>query len=101
MLTNVPLLPTDKKADYNVDDFCGRCQVCANACPPEAILPAKVPVRGKQKWYVDFDKCIPFFNENFGCAICITVCPWSIPGRGARIVEQLKRRQERGKIAPT
>jgi len=98
VLSNAPLIPTVKNVDYNVDDFCGRCQVCANACPPEAILPEKVPVRGNQKWYVDFDKCIPFFNETFGCGICITVCPWSIPGRGTRIVEQLKRRQQRKSI---
>jgi epoxyqueuosine reductase QueG len=95
VLTNVPLVSTTRELDYNVDDFCSRCQVCANACPPEAILPAKVPVRGELKWYVDFDKCIPFFNEHFGCAICITVCPWSIPGRGERIVDQLKRRKQR------
>lgn len=91
VLTDIPLLPT-AKASYNVDDFCSRCQVCANACPPDAILPEKVMVRGVQKWYVDFDKCIPFFNENAGCAICIAVCPWSIPGRGPRILEQLQKR---------
>ncbi len=78
-----------------MDDFCERCQVSANACPPEAILPDKQTVRGETKWYVDFDKCIPFFNENFGCAICIAVCPWSIPGRGPRIVQQLARRAAR------
>ena len=38
-----------------------------------------------------------FFNENYGCGICLAVCPWSLPGRGPRIVEQLKRRFERGK----
>ncbi|HLF31112.1 MAG TPA: 4Fe-4S dicluster domain-containing protein [Xanthomonadales bacterium] len=91
VLTNVPLIPTPK-ASYGVDDFCSRCQVCSNACPPDAILPEKMPVRGETKWYVDFDKCIPFFNEHFGCGICIAVCPWSIPGRGPRIVEQLLRR---------
>ena len=60
--------------------------------PPEAILPEKVTVRGVEKWYVDFDKCILFFNQTFGCGICIAVCPWSIPGRDPRIVEQLQRR---------
>jgi len=93
ILTNVPLIPTPK-VHYDVDDFCARCQVCSNACPPDAILPEKVPVRGETKWYVDFDKCIPFFNEHFGCGICIAVCPWSIPGRGPRIVEQLMRRKQ-------
>ncbi len=97
VLTNLPLLATPR-VSYDVDDFCSRCQVCANACPPDAILPGKVPVRGVRKWYVDFDKCITFFNENFGCAICISICPWSIPGRGSRIVEQLKHRAQRGKI---
>ena len=96
VLTDIPLVATEKET-YGVDDFCSRCQVCANECPPEAILPEKNWVRGEQKWYVDFDKCIPFFNENYGCAICIAVCPWSIPGRGPRLVEQLARRAARNK----
>ncbi len=96
VLTDIPLVATEKET-YGVDDFCSRCQVCADECPPEAILPEKNWVRGEQKWYVDFDKCIPFFNENYGCAICIAVCPWSIPGRGPRIVEQLARRAARNK----
>ena len=96
VLTDVPLIPTPKET-YDVDDFCTRCQVCANACPPEAILPGKTLVRGESKWYVDFDKCIPFFNENSGCAICIAICPWSIPGRGPKIAQQLLRRSARGK----
>jgi ferredoxin len=96
VLTDVPLIPTPR-VSYDVDDFCGRCQVCSNACPPDAILPEKTMVRGDMKWYVDFDKCIPFFNENSGCAICIAVCPWSIPGRGPRIIEQLQRRAARKK----
>ncbi len=94
VLTDVALIPT-LRVSYNVDDFCMRCQVCCNACPPDAILPDKTMVRGETKWYVDFDKCIPFFNENLGCAIFIAVCPWSIPGRGPRIVEQLLRRSSR------
>lgn len=100
VLTDVPLIPTPR-VSYDVDDFCSRCQVCSNACPPDAILPEKTMVRGDLKWYVDFDKCIPFFNEHAGCAICIAVCPWSIPGRGPRIVEQLRRRAARKKAATT
>lgn len=99
VLTDIPLVPTEK-VFYDVDDFCSRCQVCANACPPDAILPEKTMVRGETKWYVDFDKCIPFFNENAGCAICIAVCPWSKPGRGARIIQQLQRRASKRSAQP-
>jgi len=94
VLTNAPLIPTPRQS-YHVDDFCSRCRVCESACPPGAIGPEKVTVRGNEKWYVDFDKCIPFFNENYGCSICISSCPWSIPDRGPRIVEQLLRRKEK------
>ncbi len=94
VLTNIPLIPTEPET-YGVDGFCSRCKVCTNACPPDAIMPGKTMVRGDLKWYVNFDKCIPFFNENAGCAICIASCPWSIPGRGPRIIEQLRRRAAR------
>ena len=94
VLTDVPLVPSARET-YGVDDFCSRCQICANACPPDAILPQKTMVRGDLKWYVDFDKCIGFFNETAGCGICIAICPWSIPGRGARIIEQLGRRRDK------
>lgn len=96
VLTDIPLIPTEKET-YNVDDFCSRCQVCTNACPPDAIMPEKTMVRGDRKWYVNFDKCIPFFNETAGCGICISICPWSIPGKGRRIIEQLQRRAEKQK----
>lgn len=96
VLTDLPLVATPRES-YGVDDFCSRCQVCVNACPPDAIFSQKTTIRGSRKWYVDFDKCIPYFNENFGCGICIAVCPWSIPGRGPRIVQQLARRAARQK----
>ena len=52
-------------------------------------------VRGQQKWYIDFDKCIPFFNQTYGCAICIATCPWSRPGVGLNLASKLARRAQR------
>ncbi len=46
-------------------------------------------VRGVEKWYVDFDKCIPSFAMTEGGGICIEVCPWSEPGRGPALSEAL------------
>jgi ferredoxin len=46
-------------------------------------------VRGVEKWYVDFDKCVPYFSANHSCGICIEVCPWSEPGRGSVISQKM------------
>jgi epoxyqueuosine reductase QueG len=94
VLTDAPV-PMSSFQEYGVDAFCLHCQVCSNACPPDAIFPDKQTVRGTQKYYVDFDKCLPFFNEHQGCAICIAVCPWSRPGIGQNLATKLARRAER------
>jgi ferredoxin len=94
VLTDAPFATTPKR-EFGVDDFCSRCRVCENACPPYAIKPHKELVRGVRKWYVDFDKCIPFFAETSGCAICIAVCPWTRPGAGLKLATKLARRTRR------
>jgi len=90
--TTMPLV-ADAPRDFGVDEFCASCQVCRRVCPPDAIFDEKQPVRGALKWYVDFDKCVPYFNDHYGCGICIAECPWSIPGVAPRLVEKLARRE--------
>ena len=94
VLTDAPFASTPPR-EFGVDDFCSRCRVCENACPPEAITPEKQTVRGVDKWYVDFERCIPYFAETSGCAICIAVCPWSLPTVGLSLTAKLQRRAER------
>ena len=94
VLTDAPL-PFDQPKAHGVDDFCANCRICEAACPTDAIFPEKQQVRGTKKWYVDFDKCLPFFNEHQGCAICIAVCPWSRPGVGINLAEKLMKRAQR------
>jgi epoxyqueuosine reductase len=91
VLTDAPFAPTSQRT-FEIDSFCASCRVCENACPPEAISPFKQLVRGVQKWYVDFDRCLPFFNQTHGCAVCIAVCPWSRPGVGINLAAKLARR---------
>ena len=94
VLTDLPLV-ADAHAPFGADDFCANCRVCVDACPPDAIAPRKQLVRGEERWYVDFDKCLPYFNEHEGCAICLAVCPFSRPHIGPRLVDKLALRRTR------
>jgi epoxyqueuosine reductase len=77
-----------------MQDYCGTCTRCIDACPTDAILPGKV---------VDGSKCISYFtielrdllipdefkgqfeNRLFGCDTCQDVCPWN---RFAKVTEE-------------
>lgn len=76
--------------DYDnpfIQDYCGTCTACIDACPTQAIAEAFI---------VDGSKCISYFtielkesetipeemngkfgNWIFGCDICQDVCPWN------------------------
>ena len=88
VVTDLPL-DFDSSSDIGVEDLCLSCRRCVTDCPPDAISDEKQLVRGEKKWYVDFDKCVPYFVKTFGCAICIQVCPWSVPGRGPKLSEKM------------
>lgn len=92
VLTNIDLIAAAPR-DFGADGFCAHCRLCETACPPQAILPEKQTVRGEVKWYVDFDRCLPYFNETAGCAICLSACPFSRPGIGDNLVAKLARKR--------
>ncbi len=91
VLTDLPLV-ADSADRFGADQFCLHCKVCSDACPPDAILPKKSMVRGAVKWYVDFDKCLPYFNQTIGCGICVAVCPYSRPGVAQNLVAKMASR---------
>ena len=90
--TDMPLL-SDARDLFGADDFCLNCRVCSNACPPEAIGDEKQMVRGENRWYVDFDKCIPYFVEASSCGICIAVCPWTRPAVRPNLLTKMAKRR--------
>jgi len=78
---------TNYEFDYSeqIEDFCGSCTACLDACPTDAIV---------EEYVVDANKCISYLTiENkkeiseefrgkfdnwlFGCDICQDVCPWN------------------------
>nr|WP_276515130.1 4Fe-4S dicluster domain-containing protein [Pseudemcibacter aquimaris] len=92
LVTNMPLV-TDTPDTFGVDDFCINCKACENICPPDAISADKQMVRGIEKWYVDFDKCLPFFNESTGCGMCLAACPWSRPGIQEGLIKKIAKKK--------
>lgn len=77
----------DLELDYDgpIDDYCGTCTKCIDACPTEAII---------APYIVDGSKCISYLtielkeaipegfkdkidNWAFGCDVCQDVCPWN------------------------
>jgi Pyruvate/2-oxoacid:ferredoxin oxidoreductase delta subunit len=91
VLTDLPLV-ADRPARFGVDEFCMNCRLCTTECPPDAIFETKQMVRGELKWFVNFDKCVPYFNDTYGCGICLAVCPWSRPGVAPSLAEKMTRK---------
>jgi epoxyqueuosine reductase len=89
--TDMPLAATAPD-HFGGDEFCQSCQICTRACPPDAIVEHKQMVRGVERWYVDFDKCIPYFAESASCGICIAVCPWTRPDVRPKLLSTMARR---------
>jgi ferredoxin len=95
--TDMPLVRSAPER-FGADEFCKTCQICTRECPPGAILEHKQMVRGVERWYVDFDKCIPYFTEAASCGICIAVCPWTRPEVRPKLLQTMSRRL--GQTAP-
>jgi epoxyqueuosine reductase QueG len=89
--TDMPLIATAPDR-FGADEFCATCQICTRECPPDAIADHKQMVRGVERWYVDFDKCIPYFAESASCGICIAVCPWTRPDVRPKLLATMARR---------
>jgi len=79
------IIDLELEYDGPIDDYCGTCTKCIDACPTEAII---------SPYVVDGSKCISYLtielkeniptefkgkmdNWAFGCDVCQDVCPWN------------------------
>ncbi len=78
--TNIENLPLVDPADNEhlwVRDFCSMCRRCVRECPVDAIYDEPKPRGDGGMQCIDHASCREFFTREYGCAVCVAVCPFS------------------------
>jgi len=79
--TNITNLPIDPQNEHFwLRDFCAMCRKCIRDCPVGAIFQQPIPRGDGGMQCIDHAACRDYFNQNFGCAICLAECPFSVAG---------------------
>ncbi len=79
--TNIENLPkTTENPHAWVRDFCAMCRKCVRSCPVDAIFEHPQPRSDGGYQTIDHDTCRDYFTRNFGCGVCMAVCPFSQAG---------------------
>ncbi len=95
-----PILIDEKLFEYTpnqhtwIGEFCKKCGKCQKTCPTQAIyespkLSLEYHSEETMDRYESFDreKCFTSFSGTMGCAVCISVCPFS---RNPEIYHKMK-----------
>lgn len=79
--TNIENLPIAAENDHLwVRDFCAMCHKCVRKCPVNAIYEQPKPRGDGGMQCIDHGACRDYFTKNYGCAVCLAVCPFSQVG---------------------
>lgn len=79
--TNITNLPIKTQNEHLwVRDFCAMCKKCVHSCPVNAIFEQPQAQSNGGMQCIDHATCRDYFDQNFGCAICLKVCPFSQAG---------------------
>lgn len=81
-ITNLPTLEAQGLTNEHlwVRDFCAMCKKCIRACPAEAIFTQPRPRGDSGMQAIDHAACRNYFTANYGCGVCLVVCPFSQAG---------------------
>lgn len=81
-ITNLPTLAAQRKDNEHlwVRDFCAMCKKCVRSCPVSAIYEQPRPRGDGGMQAIDHATCRDYFTSNYGCGVCLAVCPFSHVG---------------------
>lgn len=63
-----------------INDFCQKCGKCIEKCPSKAIKEQPSVNENGYTTCIDYKKCGEVFGSQFGCNICVAVCPFTTAG---------------------
>ncbi|MFN2137442.1 MAG: hypothetical protein ACK2UK_15885 [Candidatus Promineifilaceae bacterium] len=75
-ISNLPDTATDEHRW--VSAFCGCCRQCQRKCPGRAIHDEPISRQSGIVSHIDAERCFPVFANQYGCSICIQVCPFNL-----------------------
>lgn len=71
-------LPMKRSNEHSwIRDYCEQCRKCIKECPPGAIYENAIEQEAGRITHIDNEKCFPYFGNNYGCTVCIKVCPFN------------------------
>jgi ferredoxin--NADP+ reductase len=79
--TNIENLPRRENPHRWVRDVCASCRKCIRSCPPGALYDEpRERDDSHGKVAIEYAACLDYFSREFGCAVCLAVCPFSAVG---------------------
>ena len=78
VFTSIENLPFSESNQHGwIEEYCRSCQVCIKRCPPGALYGVPEQHDNGQMTFVENDLCFPYFNDYYGCSVCVAVCPFN------------------------
>jgi epoxyqueuosine reductase len=79
--TNICNFPYTRINEHQwIKEYCKNCGLCIRKCPNKAIFETPKTTINTRVRHIEYDKCMTCFNLNFGCSVCVKVCPFTKAG---------------------
>lgn len=78
VFTSIDNLPFSEENPHGwIEEYCRSCRVCIKKCPPGALYGEPEQHENGRMTFVENELCFPYFNDYYGCSVCVAVCPFN------------------------